>query len=502
MTTINREQSAYVSSIPLEIFSEILSYLGPAPKHDASISDLIADAESPITYTIRSLSLVCRHFYHLLFPMRLQTIFVVNDRGDQSKYKLLHCRRFCRAIVDGNVRARALAAYVERFAIGRFDLTVAGRMLVEEELAVYSEVLPFMSNLRTLHLFQTSITNGLLNAILSLPPLKVLRLGDCNVPYDLDRKLLRQFSAIRVTHVSTWGPFFGNNEHATNQFLSALCMSYTKTLTCKPSTSFRLLKGLASLGPMEHLSDIHIGLLHLDEHTNLLSDVLFATPALKRLHVAEISHWNPHDEAFKPYTKFPRLPHLEYIYAHMPALEALIPGNRVSTVGIASERLGMIPSIVPLSYPRGLEFWQTLAAVIKKSRQPIENLDVPMLFYTNICFATHFPGLRRLTLHLQHLNWVYDSSLNYLVNLCDKVAIMLIDSWPEHPDLIELELVFDSGLTGLNLEPWTLVDLKDALPSLSSLILTRPCRNERKEIKWPEGDQEASASEATSSSES
>lgn len=513
-----QEQCAYISRIPLEIFSEILSYMGPAPQHDANISDWIPDAECPMTCAIRSLSLVCRHFHHLLFPMRLHTIFVVNDRGDQSQFKLLHCRRFCRAIVDGNVRARALAASVERFAIGRFDLTATGRLLVEEELSVYAEALPFMSNLRTLHLFQTSITDGLLNAILSLPPLKVLRLGDCNVPHSLDRTLLRQFSTIQATHIATWGPFSGSNEHATDQFLRALCMSHTTTLTCTPGTTFRLFKGLASLGPMEHLTKIRIGLLHLDEYDGLFFDVLSATPALKHLHVAAIAHSysNPKEEVFKAKSKSPNLPHLEYLHAHMPALEAFIPGSRVSTVGIAREKLG----IIPVYYPRGLEFWQTLAALIMKSQRPIEEMDVPMLFYTNICFATHFPGLRRLTLRLQHFNWVYDSSLDSLPDLRDKVRLdpmpepsfisllsilqcvnMFIDSWAEHPDLTVLELVIESGQPGvLGLDPWILGELKYVLASLLCLILTFPDSDERELFTWSEEIPETSTTEAAGSS--
>lgn len=354
------------------------------------------------------MSLVCRYFYHHLYPFRLETMFFVNDDINQSKYKLSHCHRFCQAIVDGDIRARTLARYVKRCAIGCFNLNGSGAA-VEKQLSACTKALSFMTSVHELHIFRTSVTNEILNAILSLPPLTALRLDDCDVPRALDKRLLRQFSTLRATHIFIRGTFSSDEQlHATDQFLNSLCVSYTKSLTCNGSTSFHLLKALVSLGPLEHLNHLHIGVLHLAQYKEFLSDALSSLPGLRHLHLGEILHWRRQSDntiPFDPhmYTNFPKLPRLGYIHAHVPVLEALIPGSQVTTIGIAGETL----NLDPVTYTNNDMFWQALTAIFQNSRRPIYELDVPSIFYRRINFALQFPHLRCLKVRMLHLNWPF-----------------------------------------------------------------------------------------------
>lgn len=90
-------------------------------------------------------------------------------------------------------------------------------------------------------------------------------------------------------------------------------------------------------------------------------------------------------------------------------------------------------------------------------------------------------------------------SLRTSDEVCQIVSIFL-DSWPEHPDLAELEFVLDvKWHKALNLGYWTLVDLKDVLPSLTSLVLNHPTEDKRETFTWIE-DREVPTTVVESSS--
>lgn len=84
---------------------------------------------------------------------------------------------------------------------------------------------------------------------------------------------------------------------------------------------------------------------------------------------------------------------------------------------------------------------------------------------------------------------------------------MIMDSWPEHPDLEELKIVIrDSNdrfrFRDMSLSDWTTYDLKIIFPSLSTIVLTSPTTNKREVFTWPKDDSEPPATEAVNTPDS
>jgi hypothetical protein len=155
------------------------------------------------------MALVCREFYHHVFPLLFENIMICwqFDAYPGQDDNPPHYARFCRNIVIGDPHARTLAKHVKRYIIALFDLdtrsSVPALQVFAEHLAVYPKALTYMSNLCELYFFSSSITYDLLRSAALLPPLKVLQLeNNCSVPHSLDKTLLAQFySDLRVTHV-------------------------------------------------------------------------------------------------------------------------------------------------------------------------------------------------------------------------------------------------------------------------------------------------------------
>lgn len=504
--------------IPLEIFFEILNHYEPVPNYYDQTHTFRPGWKSVRFDALNSMALVCRDFSVWFQPLLFETAWMgMSTYGAKlNDVKLLGCSRFAKAIVDGNYRARVLAMHVKRYVVGGPDLKTNHwnedfrlPLGAEDQHLIFSRALCFMPNVREVHISQHSITDELLRAIVHLPSLLALRLDLFNVPQPLDEGLLQQFAALEVKHMLVSA--VGNDTPAEAQFFSHLSMSQTETLTGSHNIGSHIFKGLSMLpAPMQNLTYLEFERsisIESDDHQTVLLDAIRAMPALTVIHLDEITHSSGNAHTFRPhsYPSPPKLHELEYIHAHLPVLEALVPGSNVTSIGIANEVYSFL-SVVP--YPKHREFWERLAVVFNKSQQPINSLNVPMLFYTSVPFADRFPGLRYLILRPTHRNWVDDavytpglfvdnpSHVSIVLGMFkthgvailtsfatnSQVIQMLLHCWPRHPDLIDLEFVFDqypdevnplmtvlSELFPIQLDNATLSLVKEKFPALQWL---------------------------------
>lgn len=153
---------------------------------------------------------------------------------------------------------------------------------------------------------------------------------------------------------------------------------------------------------MLHLQWVHISRLMIFKYLSALSDALKAMPNLTSFQIGRIEYLLVEGVPFEPCTTFPPLPMLRNIRAQLPALQMIVPGSPVSSISITEEDIVFEG---PVPYEKDVGFWKSVAEVFKKSQRAIEELDVPMSFYCNVSFASHFPDLWLLTIRPKHINW-------------------------------------------------------------------------------------------------
>ncbi|KAF5310246.1 hypothetical protein D9619_010292 [Psilocybe cf. subviscida] len=462
-----------IQKIPLEIYLEILSHFGPPQEYKSAPIDLKPDMTSLRNRTIRSMALVCRGFYHHFFPYLFENIYLYADIMGNCVPS--HCTRFCESIVRGDQRAQTLAAYVKTYAIVGFTLAGTSQnrpepVIQKEDLSVYSKSVGFMSNLQELHLFYSSITNDLLHATQSLPPLKLLRIDRCNVPCPLDGSSLQHFASLQVASVyeddTSFNDSDGNESEPCRQLLKHFCLTHTKYLQSSLAHC-HFLNRLALHPPMLHLQWVHIPRLMILRYLSALSDALKAMPNLTSFQIGRI----------------------EYLLSEGRAVRTL---HNVSSVANATKHPITEEDIVfegPAPYEKDVGFWKSVAEVFKKSQRAIEELDVPMSFYCNVSFASHFPDLWLLTIRPKHINWFDkdDAADGPFGGQPDTIIAAFLGSWCDHPKLIELEFAYDrkscpfpaeeneDGMVrygGLNVSDDILHTLKSRIPTLQWLKFT------------------------------
>lgn len=470
------------SKIPLDIFLEVISHVGPPQTYKRALVDVQPEMGSLRNRTIRSMALVCRGFYFRFFPYLFENVFILHD--ETSGPKSAHCARFCESIARGDQRARTLAAYVKTYAIAHFDLPKASQpwtepRILEEDLFLYSKALGFMSNLRELYLFQSSITSDLLHATQSLPPLRVLRIEGCNVPYPLDEQALRIFSSLQTATVYESNTSLydqdGNASEPCQQLLKHFCLSHTERLEIEAELHYTFLNGLACHSPMLHLQSVHISRLFINEHRSALSGALKLMPNLESLRIGHIEYdldtgggmTLTQPETFSP------LPILKSVYAPLSVLLGIVPGSLVTSIGIAEEDI----SFEPVPYEKDDTFWTPVANVFRTSQRPIQELDVPMSFYCNISFARLFPQLKMLTVRPKHFNW-YDENdmtdsrfdeepdgvcvfwqvtqgvllLMTRSTVMSQIILTFLQSWQDYPKLTRLNFTYDGRSSPLPIQ--------------------------------------------------
>ncbi|KAF5310247.1 hypothetical protein D9619_010293 [Psilocybe cf. subviscida] len=438
--------------IPMDIFIEILKQLGPSQEYKHAMVDM----HSLRNRTIQSMALVCCDFYLHFFPYLFENVYIYADRA--HGYTPSRYARFFESIVRGDQRARTLATYVKTYAIVYFNL--AGKshnfpesQLLEEHLSRYVKAVGFMSTLRELNLFHSSITNDLLHATQALSALNVLRIEGCNVPYPLDTSALRHFATLKTTSVYEKNTSFrdkdGNESESCHQLFRHFCLSHTRYLEIE-AVDFSVLDALASLPPMVHLQQLHISYLVIDDNIPAISAALKAMPELTSLQIGRIEYCVD-GVPFKHSTKFPPLPMLESIRAQLPVLQAIVPRSLISSVSIAEEDIVFVG---PVLYEKDGAFWKPVAEAFKKSQCPMEKRDIPMSFYCNVSFASYFPDLRLLTIRPKHINWFdkNDAADVPFGGQPDEVITTFLGSWGDHPKLTVLEFAYDRGSTPLPAE--------------------------------------------------
>lgn len=449
MATVNMRNGH--NRIPADVMLEIVSYLGSPLIHTSG--DLKPTPDDLYYHTMRSLALVCREYHHHLLPFLFKTIYLYRSLiPNKTPDSPLHfCARFCKSIVDGDIRARTLAKHVRTYIIDGLKLgkqrTGPG---AEEDFIFASKAVAFLSNVQELYVSGWSITNDFLAAAASLPPLQVLRLEGCRVPMPLYESLLMKFSTLQVTHlydndmnvvtVSDWDEYPLWDTYRSEQLFKHYPLSDTKYLTNRSRTNFYLLNGLASsYAPMDHLEHVKLGCIETCEaYPKALPNFLKRLPALKTLHIEELQYQigDPEELDYLSRTTYPMLSSLEHLHAHLPALETMIPGSCVSSIGIARECIG--PAVGrPVYNQKGPNFWKPYTEAFTKSFKPIISMDVPMDFYTSIHFAKHFPDLGTLTIRPKHWNWYKVSIYDWEVDDAD----LALDCGPDEVEF-RLFLVF------------------------------------------------------------
>jgi hypothetical protein len=392
---------------------------------------------TPRNSTIHSMALVCRDFYHHLFPLLFENVYTCGSDAtlDENEGEASHCARFCRSIVHGDERARRLATYTKRFAI--VSLKVGKKYQAahsnhkkyliaepdpgnEPSLSTFSKALSHMANLQELYLFHTSITNDLLQSVVCLPSLSVLLLEYCDVSKALDAGLLAKFSNLHVARVFVEHEISYGDAVPYESFTRHLCMSRAERFVSDVCVEGHVLRGLAaSPSPMQYLQIFHLETVHIDRaHPELISNVLAVMPTLISCHIAEIryrgGHWDLHEELayqFNPCSSYPALPHLVHIHAPLSAVQALVPDSNVVSIGFSHEYLDSSRGL-DIEYASDDEFWHDCAFFLNKAKRHMSCLEIPMSFYQSVHFATYFPELRRLKVRARHRNW-QDSSFSW-----------------------------------------------------------------------------------------
>ncbi|KAF5310202.1 hypothetical protein D9619_010276 [Psilocybe cf. subviscida] len=477
------KQKQVISEIPLDIFFEIFSHFEPANKYKSSVHDIKPEMTTLRNRTLHSMALVCRDFYHHLFPLLFENVYV-SESGATSNDKKggpSHCARFCRSIVEGNEQARRLATYTKRFAIDGLDVhnnneTQQQKPEKEQSLSTFSKAIAYMANLQELYLCYT--TNDLLHSAICLQALNLLRLECCGVSEKLDASLLAKFSTLHVARVFAEQKLSYGDSFPYENFTRHLCMSQTERFASEVCVDGSVLRGLASSSsPMQCLQYLSLGEVYIDRvEPELISSVLSMMPALKFLHIAEVHYhgcdWDLDMEfsrQFRQWSSYPKLPQLAHIHAPLYAVEALVPDSHASSVGFTSEYLnGSIR--LQIAHPSDDRFWHDCASFLNASKHYMLRLGIPAALYWRVHFATQFPELRRLTVRTEHCNW----DAVFLWHSPETTIKSFLEIWDSHPRLDELSLISETNLSSGSAArislPQDIMDLlKEKIPTLRVL---------------------------------
>ncbi|KAF5310251.1 hypothetical protein D9619_010297 [Psilocybe cf. subviscida] len=390
-----RAGSRDLSPLPAELYLEIFEHLKPPENPEAPRE----------THDLRSLAQVCRYFCAVMMPRIFEVVFI--DGGADENHS---GTSFCQSICNGDQTALTAASHVKIFRITSTSVDLGWSY--KEFLSLYAKAILRMRNLVEISLVQTSITNGLLKAIVSLPGLKKLVLQGCN-PRKLRQQLLDQLSHLQLEtlyvenldmdeeddeeHSAPARAFFTRLPLQNVVILKALC----------PYVSEQIL----ALPPLLNLQDFHA--LSLRVGVNF-PDILSKMPNLKRLEIHSLD-FPSSDTIFRGH--LPTLHHLQEVCAPMVVLEKVIPGSSISSIEV-SYRVHCGSNYDKLSEPRDAE-----VKLLSKSRRPITSLKVPFSFYTATQFSVAFPALRSLAIRPSHFNYEDGNHAYWLQESVEEVRV-------------------------------------------------------------------------------
>ena len=372
---IRRHGLRELSSIPNEIYLEIMSYLKPS-------NSLSADSGS-LTQDLRNVARVCRFFCSIALPWIFESFCLIIGR-DETGSGPENRTKFCRRLLNGEEAAQTVARFVKKCTVLLSAQCNGIGWVLQELLSMYSKAIAHMPNVEEIVLSHVIIKKDALKSLAKLKRLKTLQITHCQLAPDVKEKSLAKISTLRLSSLDI--SFLPSADLATDEpnpnivsFLNQINWScITKfTATTIPTTiqsAWMSSKGL----PLVELDLLCI------EMAPLLC-LLEKTPSLKLLRVVDIPppQQTPPDSSAAPL--------LEELEAPLPLCMMLVPGRPVVNLSL-----------------RTVELQETLlgpteARIFQTASCPISQLKVPLHFYLKAPFWRHFPSLRVLHLDLQGL---------------------------------------------------------------------------------------------------
>ncbi|KIM43831.1 hypothetical protein M413DRAFT_26124 [Hebeloma cylindrosporum] len=405
---IRRDGLRELSSIPNEIYLEIMSYLKPSnsPSADPGSS----------TQDLRNMARVCRYFCSIALPWIFESFSLViggteAGSGPESRTK------FCRRLLNGEEAAQTVARFVKKCTISLASQCTEVGWALREVLSMYSKAIAHMPNIEEIVLSEVFIDNDTLKSLGGLKRLKTLRLLGCELVRDAKEKHLAKLSTLRLSFFEL--RLFPHHLDESNESL----IPFLKQINWSCITKFMATE-VAPIIESAWLSSKSLPLVELDlffMEMGPLFHVLTQTPSLRilRIRSAPDPHQTPPDSS--------TVPMLEELKAPSSVCRMLVPGRPITNL-----------SLIDMNKPMTLGLAE--ANIFQATSRPISQLRVPVEFYLSVPFWRHFPSLRTLRLDLVDYHGTMGHTIRFPIQ---QTISNFTEAWPRHPPLHTL--VFESG---------------------------------------------------------